>query len=227
MFEDDTLVSGAHIERIRDVCNEIIKRGLRISWSANARADLEDLDTLRLMKRSGCRMLCVGYEFGDQQMLNRVKKGTVLETMRRFSYAGRKAGISLHGCFMIGGPEETPESARNTVQFAKSLPIDTAQFSGICVYPGTEFYQWCKQRGFLIARDWPGWVDERREQRTILNYPQLSTGQINAFIDRGLKEFYLRPAQILRMLGNIRSWADLRTKWHGLRSFIDYFSQAK
>jgi len=226
MFEDDTLTLRPHLPRLRAICEEILRRGIKIPWSANARADLRDIQTLRLMKRAGCRMLCVGFEFGNQQILNNVRKGIRLEHMREFAALAGEAGIRVHGCFMIGGPGETRETASQTIEFARRLPIDTAQFSGVCAYPGTEYYDWVRENGYLVPQDWPQWVDENLEQRAIINLPQLSVDEINELVDQGLREFYLRPRQMWRMLRNIRSWADVKTKWHGLRSFVGYFGRS-
>jgi radical SAM superfamily enzyme YgiQ (UPF0313 family) len=168
-------------------------------------------------------MLCVGFEFGNQQILNNVRKGTKLEHMHEFAELARKAAIRVHGCFMIGGPEETRETARQTIEFAKGLPVDTVQFSGVCAYPGTAYYSWVKENGYLVPQDWPQWVDENLEQRAIIDFPQLSVDEINALVDRGLQEFYMRPRQMWNMLRNIRSWSDVKAKLHGLRSFVDYF----
>lgn len=223
MFEDDTLTLKQYLPRLEKICEEILRRGIEISWSANARADLRDVEMLQLMRRAGCRMLCVGFEFGNQQILNNVRKGIRLEHMREFAELARKAGIRVHGCFMIGGPGETRETARQTIEFAKSLPIDSVQFSGVCAYPGTEYYDWVKGSGYLVPQDWSQWVDGNLEQKAIVSFPQLSVDQINELVDHGLREFYLRPQQMWTMLRNIRSWADVKTKWHGLVSFVDYF----
>jgi len=227
MFEDDTLTMLQHRDRLRAICEEILRRNVKISWSANARVDLNDLETLKLMKRSGCRMLCVGFEFGNQQILNNVKKGITVEQSRVFAENCRRAKIRVHGCFMIGGPGETRETAMETISLAKKLPIDTLQFSGVCPYPGTEYYNWCIDHGCLVPKDWTEWVDENLEQRTIIDLPGLSMDEINELVDLGLKSFYLRPGQVFRMLKEIRSWADFKAKLHGLKSFINYFSSRK
>lgn len=223
MFEDDTLTLKRHRERLQSLCQEIVRRKLKIPWSANARADITDLDLLKLMKKSGCRMLVVGFEFGSQQVLNNVRKGITLEEMRLFAQRCRQAGIRVHGCFMVGGPGETRETALQTIKFAQELGIDTAQFSGLCPYPGTEFYQWCLEQGYLVPQEWPHWVDENLEQRAIINYPQLSVEEMNQLVDKGLRDFYLRPSQMFTVLRNINSWADVKTKLDGLWSFVDYF----
>jgi radical SAM superfamily enzyme YgiQ (UPF0313 family) len=227
MFEDDTLLAPAHEARLRALCQGLIERRFGIAWSANARVDGADLDTLRLMKKAGCRMLCVGFEFGSPQILDNVRKGTTPEDMRRFALDARQAGIRVHGCFMIGGPGETPETARQTIDLALDLPIDTAQFSGVVAYPGTEFYEWARDEGCLVPGDWREWVDADFEQVTTVDLPGLPVAAINAHIDEGLRRFYLRPRQMARMALNIRSWSDVRAKWHGLRSFLGYFRGAK
>jgi anaerobic magnesium-protoporphyrin IX monomethyl ester cyclase len=223
MFEDDALAAPSQQDRLRALCEALIRRRFGISWSANARVDANDLDTLRLMKRAGCRMLCVGFEFGDEDILRAVKKGVTVDEMRLFARNARKAGIRVHGCFMFGGPGETPETAQKTIDLACSLPIDTAQFSGVVAYPGTEYYTWARDSGYLVPGDWRGWVDDSFEQVTTQSLPGLSAEQINAFVDKGLRAFYLRPSQMARMLLRIRTLSDARAKLHGLRGFLGYF----
>ena len=226
MFEDDTLVSRHGRDRLAELCEALIRRGFKVAWSANARVDCNDLEILRLMKRAGCRMLCVGFEFGDQELLNNVKKDTTLEQMHVFAENTHKARIRVHGCFMFGGPGETLETARKTIELAQRLKIDTAQFSGIVAYPGTAYYDWAREHGYLIPDRWRDWVDGSLEQCATVRCPDLSVEQINALIDEGLRKFYLRPSQMWRMLRNIESMADVKAKLHGLRSFIDYFRGA-
>jgi anaerobic magnesium-protoporphyrin IX monomethyl ester cyclase len=219
MFETDTFVaSPAHV---RGVCEEILRRGLRIAWSCNTRVDM-DLELLPLMRRAGCRMLMTGFEFGTQAALDAVGKGVTLEQSEAFARRARELGFVVHGCFMIGAPGETRESALATIGFAKRLPLDTIQISGICVYPGTELYRWAKDNGYLVPRDWREWVSEDCEQVTLLSYPELPKEEIDRLIDRGLREFYLRPRQILRMIGAVRSWADIRRKLYGGWGFLKY-----
>lgn len=224
MIETDTFTaSKKHVE---EVCAEILRRGLDVTWSCNVRVDIK-LELLATMRKAGCRMLMVGFEFGTQRALDAVKKGTTLEQARQFAREADRLGFTIHGCFMIGAPGETRESARATIDFAKSLPLDTIQVSGIAVYPGTEMYDWARQNGYLIPKDWPEWVDENKEQVTLLDYPQMSKSEIDAMIDVGLKEFYLRPRQVFRMLRHMTSIGDVRRKLHGLRSFLDYFLAGK
>ena len=112
------------------------------------------------------------------------------------------------------------ESALKTIELAKSLPMDTVQFSGICAYPGSEIYRWASERGYLVPGDWREWVDKNWEQVTVLSYPELDKEEIDRLIDRGLKEFYLRPRQIMRMVVGMRTLDDLRRKIFGLKMFL-------
>ncbi|MEZ5066688.1 MAG: radical SAM protein [bacterium] len=229
MFEDDTLTLSTHQDRLREICQGIIDRGLnrKISWSCNARPDLTDLDTLKLMKESGARMFCTGFEFGNDEMLKRIKKGIGTEKMREYAQNAKRAGIRIHGCFMIGGPGETRETAMQTIRFAQELDIDTCQFTGVAAYPGTSYYEWAKRNGYVVASDWGDWVDEDREQRGVVDVPGLSMREIEELVDLGLKSFYLRPKQMKTIAGNIRNLSDVKTKLHGLKSFVDYFGKSR
>ena len=223
MFETDTFAADPN--HVREVCEAILRRGLhkKISWSCNMRINT-DLTLLPLMKQANCRMLMVGYEFGTDEALRTVRKGGVSVAMgQEFSRRAHELGFTLHGCFMIGAPGETRESARATIDYAKSMPLDTIQITGIATYPGTHLYKWAKENGYLLAKDWTDWLSAEGEQKTLLSYPQLSNQEIDEFIDTGLKEFYLRPKQMWRMLISIRSVGDFLRKLHGLGAFVDYF----
>ncbi len=217
MFETDTFTASPH--HVTGVCEEILRRGLKVTWSCNCRTDV-DLRLLPLMKRAGCRMLMVGFEFGTQEALNAVRKGTTLEQSSRLATAAEDLGFTVHGCFMFGAPGETLKSGLKTIEFAKSLPMDTVQFSGICAYPGTELYNWAEEKGFLVPQTWREWVDPSWEQVTVLSYPELSKEDIDRLIDQALKEFYLRPKQILRMALAIRTTGDFGSKLYGFKMFL-------
>ncbi len=225
MFETDTF--AADKKHVTEVCNEIIHRGInkKITWSCNMRVNT-DLELLPLMRKAGCRMLMTGFEFGTDEQLRVIRKGGVnIDMARRYANRAHDLGFTIHGCFMIGAPGETRDSARKTVDFAKSLPLDTIQITGVAAYPGTTLFQWAKENNYLVTQNWKEWLTPQKEQRTLLNYPQLSSKEIDEFIDTGLKEFYLRPNQMWRMFVSIHSVGDLLRKAHGLKAFLEYFWQ--
>jgi anaerobic magnesium-protoporphyrin IX monomethyl ester cyclase len=223
MFETDTFAADRH--HVIEVCEEIMRRGLhkKISWSCNMRVNT-DLDLLPLMRKANCRMLMTGFEFGHDEGLKAVNKGGVnVEMAKDYAVKANELGFTIHGCFMIGAPGETPQSAQKTIDFAKSLPLDTVQITGVASYPGTSLYKWAKENDYLRANDWREWLNAEKEQRTLLSYPQMSSEQIDEYIDKGLKQFYLRPKQMWNMFISIRSVGDLLRKLHGFKAFADYF----
>jgi len=205
MFEDDTLTFNK--KRCLEFADEILRRGIKIKWSANSRCDV-DLETMRMLKKAGARLFCVGVESGDQGVLDQMKKSMKVERVRQFFKDAKKAGIKLHGCFMVGNPGETKETLEITLQFAKELNPDTAQFFPIMVYPGTEAYQWAKSNGYLTTSDFREWLTPDGLHNSIVSRPGLSNTELVEFCDRARKEFYMRPSYIMHKL------IDGLTDWH-------------
>ena len=222
MFEDDTITADK--KRCADICNKILDRKLNICWSANVRADLDDFDLMKLMKKSGCRMLVVGFEYGNQQVLDNVRKRVTVEQMKQFAKLTKQAGIMVHGCFMIGGMGETRESAEDTMRLAKELQPDTLQFSATTPYPGTSFYEWCQKNKYIMAQDWPEWIDKQGEQTAIIDYPELHQKEIIDLVDKGLYNgFYFKPKTWYYHLRTIKSFSDLKRKARGAIGLLSYW----
>src|SRR5204863_442074 len=112
---------------------------LGLTWSCTSRVTT-DYETLKAMKDAGCRLLIVGYESGDQQILKNIKKGATIERARQFTKDCHKLGLVVHGDFILGLPGETRETINNTINFAKELDVETIQVSVAHAYPGTELY---------------------------------------------------------------------------------------
>ncbi len=226
MFESDHFALNP--SHTKNLCQQMIDEKLhtKIKWSCNVRVDI-DLELLPLMKKAGCRMLMIGFEFGNQKSLDAVNKNITLNQGRALALAAKKLGLIMHGCFMIGAPHETRESALETINYALSLPLDTVQFSGVAVYPGTSFYKWAQKNNFIAAKRWEDWLDPTGRQCTVLNYPTLLKEEMDELIDYGLKRFYLRPRQIIKMILNIHSLPDLKRKFYGFISFIKTVWQKK
>ncbi len=190
MIEDDTLTQDK--ERMIEISKEIIKRGLKVAWTCNARADV-DLETLEWMKKSNCRLLCVGFESSSQKILNNIKKATVISRIEEFMVDTKKAGLLVHGCFMLGNKGETKQTIKDTVEWAKKLDPDTAQFFPLMVYPGTEAYQWADENNFLKTKEWGEWLKEDGTHNTIISTDTLKAEELVEACDWARKEFYMRP----------------------------------
>lgn len=219
-FEDDTLT--ANKKYAKKICEEILKRKLEVTWSCNSRCDVLDLDLLKLMKKAGCRMLLIGPESGCQRILDNVKKGLTLDTVRRFVGLAKKAGLQLHACYVIGLPGETNETIEMTIKFAKELDTEQIQVSAAIPFVGTEFYDWTVKRGYLKANDWSEYLQEG-EQTSVVEYPWLSGKTINEAVDRLLFKYYFHPKHVFRLLIQTRSVDDLSRKVKGALNLLDYY----
>jgi len=219
-FEDDTLTVNK--KRCQELSKEIIKRKLDITWACNSRADV-DLETLKWMKKAGCRLLCVGYESGNQEVLNKIHKGTTLEGIRQFAKDAKKAGIMVHGCFILGLPYDTKETISQTIEFAKELDPDTAQFYPVMVYPGTEAYEWAKQNGYLMTEDYSRWLTPEGWHNCMISRPSLTNKELVEVCDKARIEFYMRPKYFLKRLNlMIRSWGETKRTIRSGRTFFKY-----
>jgi len=194
MIEDDTLTADR--KRCRELSEALIATGgHRIPWSANSRADV-DYETMRLMRKAGCRLFCVGFESGDQTVLDNIQKSITIDKITAFVRDAKRAGILVHGCFMVGNRGETKETLETTLRFAKSLNPDTAQFFPIMVYPGTSDYEYFGEKGWIVSTDFRKWLTPDGLHSSVVSNPDLRYEELVAFCDRARRSFYLRPTYI-------------------------------
>lgn len=213
-FEDDTFTADPR--HVKAICEEILSRGLQITFSANARADVPE-DILVLMKKAGLRELCVGFESASPEVLKSVKKGLKEGNSEKFMVAARNAGVLIHGCFMVGNPKDTKSTLQMTLDMAKRLNPNTAQFYPIMAYPGTEAYQEALASGALSSKDYAQWLDKDGHHRTTIHRDGLSSQDLVDFCDRARREFYLRPGYIFRQ--GIMALTDSHERYRVLRGF--------
>lgn len=193
-FEDDTLTVDK--KRCAALAQEILRQGIKISWTANSRIGL-DYETMRLMHKAGCRSLCVGFESGSQKILDGMKKKTNVPAMKEFMKNARTAGLLIHGCFMAGLPGETKETLEETLALAEDLAPDTVQFYPVMTYPGTEAYDWYKQKGLIRSSDFSNWITPEGLHNTVISTEDLSSEELVRFCDEARRRFYLRPGYLL------------------------------
>jgi len=143
-FDDDTF--NYQKARTIELCAKL--KPLKFTWSCTSRVTT-DYDTLKAMKEAGCRLLIVGYESGDPQILKNIKKGATVERARDFVKDCHDLGLIIHADFILGLPGETKESIRNTINFAKTLDCETIQVSVAHAYPGTEFYDFAAKNNYI------------------------------------------------------------------------------
>jgi len=194
LFFDDVTFN---IQKARTVelCAKL--KPLKLTWSCTSRVTT-DYETLKAMKEAGCRLLIVGYESGDQQILKNIKKGATIERARQFTKDCHKLGLVIHGDFILGLPGETRESIKNTIAFAKELDVETIQVSVAHAYPGTELYDFAVKNGFMVAGN--KMVDEGGHQLAHIQYPGLPAEEILHSVHRFYDEYYFRPKAVFRIL---------------------------
>lgn len=188
VIEDDTF--SVDKNRVIKICELLIQKNIKLKWNANVRADL-DLDTMKLMKKAGCRLIIIGFESADQQILDNIDKGSQAELMEEFFKNTKKAGLLLHAAFMAGNPGETEQTLAKTFAMAKRFMPDTVQFFPLMAYPGTRAYDWAKKNNFLKSDDFSDWLTKEGLHNCVLNLPNLSSKKLVQWCDSSRKNYYL------------------------------------
>jgi radical SAM superfamily enzyme YgiQ (UPF0313 family) len=191
-FDDDTF--NIQKARTTELCAKL--KPLKLTWSCTSRVTT-DYETLKAMREAGCRLLIVGYESGDAQILKNIKKGATLERARQFTKDAHRLGLVVHGDFILGLPGETRETIKNTVAFAKELDVETIQVSVAHAYPGTELYDFAVKNNFLVKGSM---VDEGGHQLAHIEYPGLAADEILESVHRFYDQYYFRPKAAFRIL---------------------------
>ncbi|MEN6566121.1 MAG: radical SAM protein [Veillonellales bacterium] len=200
LIDDDNFTVNQ--EHVLSICKLIINKKINIPWTVEARVNLR-FDVMQAMKQAGCRLLVAGFESGDQQILKNINKGATLEQAEKFCKNAKKAGIRVHGCFMVGNKGETKETMEKTLKFALHLNPDTAQFFPLMVYPGTEAYIWAKENSFIHAKSYRDWLTEDGLHNCVIDTAQLTSEELVRFCDEARRKFYLRPIYILKKIGDL------------------------
>lgn len=191
-FDDDTFTISK--ERVLALCERF--KPLNFTWSCTSRVHV-DLETLQAMRAAGCRLFIVGFESGNPQILKNIKKGATVEQGREFMKNCKKAGIVVHGDFIIGLPGETRETIEESLQFAKELDCETIQVSIAHAYPGTEFYDFAKSNGYFRDVEM---TDETGHQLPHIEYPGLSRGEMMEAVEHFYDQYYFRPRIVARIV---------------------------
>jgi hopanoid biosynthesis associated radical SAM protein HpnJ len=214
-FDDDTLTDN--LPRVEALAKELGKLG--VTWSCNAKANVPR-KTLEVMKANGLRLLLVGYESGNQQILINIKKGMRVDFARRFTKDCHELGIVIHGTFILGLPGETRETIQQTLDFAKEINPHTIQISLAAPYPGTFLYRQAKENGWLYNEE-IDLLTQEGTQIAPLNYPHLSHTEIFKSVEDFYKKFYFRPSKIASIVAEmIRSPEMMKRR---LREGVEFF----
>ena len=191
-FDDDCLTLDKR--RLMKICEEIRRRGIDVKWMCQARVDNVDRKLLKEMKKAGCHYIKYGVESGSQRMLDVMKKGITLEDARRAFKVTRKIGIKTQAFFLFGLPWDTHKTIRETIEFAKELEPDSAQFAIVVPHPGTELYDICLRKGWLKYDSW----EDFDCRKSLIETENLTARDIEKYRIDAYKEFYFRPKYIFK-----------------------------
>jgi hopanoid biosynthesis associated radical SAM protein HpnJ len=216
-FDDDTFT--ANLPRAREIAQKLKPLGL--TWSCNSRANV-NYETIKLMKDCGLRLFLVGYESGNQQILDRIKKGINIEEAKQFTKACKDLGVIIHGTFILGLPVETKETIEETIRYAMELDVFSIQVSLAAPYPGTELYEMARQNGWFAKKDKTDIIHDDGLQQSTLEYPGLSKEEIFESVERFYRSYYLRPKPILRIIKTMLEDKDVCVR--RLREGYEFFS---
>jgi hopanoid biosynthesis associated radical SAM protein HpnJ len=216
MFDDDTFTDFR--PRAEEIARGMGKLGM--TWSCNAKANVPH-STLKIMKENGLRLLLVGYESGDDQILLNIKKGLRTDIARRFTADCRELGITIHGTFILGLPGETQDTIEKTIRYAQDINPHTIQVSLAAPYPGTVLYQQALDNGWMKDRKVISLVNEDGVQLSALSYPHLSREEIYHSVEVFYKRFYFRPSKIWEIVREmLGSWEMTKRR---LREGVEFF----
>jgi len=214
-FDDDTFTDD--LPRAEAIARELGKLG--VTWSCNAKANVPRA-TLKVMRDNGLRLLLVGYESGNQQILFNIKKGMRIEFARRFTKDCHDLGITIHGTFILGLPGETRETIEETIRFATEINPHTIQVSLAAPYPGTYLYRQALDNGWLDSAN-AELVDAHGVQIAPLHYPHLTHTEIFDSVETFYRRFYFRRSKIASIVGEmVRSPQMMKRR---LREGIEFF----
>ncbi len=227
-FDDDTL-ADAH-DFVVELSGELArlgfgKPGFPVTWGCNAKANVPRR-VLEAMKAGGCRVLLVGYESGNQQVLHNIKKGILVKGARQFTRDAHELGLTIHGTFILGLPGETLETIEETIRYAIELNPHTIQVSLAAPYPGTFLYKQAVENGWFDGSD--HLLTDGGTQIAQLSYPHLSSEVIFDKVEEMYKRFYFRPRKIGSIVGEmVRDWDMMKRRLREGVEFFDFLRRRK
>ena len=214
-FDDDTFTDD--LPRAEAIARELGKMG--VTWSCNAKANVPR-ETLKVLRDNGLRLLLVGYESGNQQILHNIKKGMRIEVARRFTKDCHELGIRIHGTFILGLPGESRQTIEETIRFATEINPHTIQVSLAAPYPGTYLHAQALRNGWLDAAH-AELVDEHGVQIAPLSYPDLSHTEIFDNVETFYRRFYFRAPKIAAIVGEMVTSPQMMRR--RLREGVEFF----
>lgn len=208
-FLDDNFT--LHKRRVIETCEMIHRKGLAIKFRFpnGVREDYLDEEILEALQSVGCYHLDFGIESGTQKVLDLMKKGKTIEKIAEKVVLCKQKGFKVSATFLFGLPGETLSDMHETIRFATSLPLDSASFSIIVPYPGTELRSEVMQKGYLVHNDYTYYNPALEDFRPPIETPDWTAADLLNMQARAFKAFFLRPRQMLRLAPSMMNPANV------------------
>jgi len=214
-IDDDTFTVDT--KRVKDICDEIIKRNLKITWDVYSSVNIQDIEMYQKMKKAGCEMIRFGVESANYLTQKNVNKNLSIEKIKKGFDLAEKQGLKTFGTFMFGLPGDTKESMEETIKLAIELNPFAVQFSYVVAYPGTSIYEEAKRKNWFTEENPQGFAGFFKP--SILPY-NLKLKDLDGIINKAYRKFYLRPKYLLKMIIKSRSLQDLKRLGGGGKSLL-------
>ena len=211
---------------VMNICTEMKNQGICAPWTCETRVNLVDNELLRTMKTAGCYMIAYGVESGDQGILTEVGKNVTLKQIVKAFNLTHEAGIGTVGYFMLGTPNETPETINRTIEFAKELNPDFVQFSIATPFPGTELHRLAAEKGCL-PEDWDEYVyaDLKSVKNSAFEISNITRQELGVWNRKAYASFYLRWGYIWKRLKKMGSTEGIKTNVAGFHLLLDLMKE--
>jgi len=219
MFFDDNFIIDK--KRVYELCDEILRRRLKVLWECRARVDMVDLALLKKMKQAGCYRIRYGMEAGDNHILKVLKKGITIKQIIETSKITKQAGIELFAYFMMGSPEETPGTLKKTLKLAVKLDPDFVAFSRTILIIGSELFEWGVMNKQMSKDYWKIFLlGKEKDPAPGISSKELPADYVNQFVSYSERKFYLRPSYLLKRLKSIRSFTQFYRQFYIFLLFV-------
>ena len=219
MFYEDTFAIKK--ARLDALCDMIINEKLDIIWTCSANVNTLTQPLIQKMSKAGCWLMSVGIESGNDEVLKFIEKPAKTGDVRKVCGWAEEAGIHVRGFFMLGHPIDTEQTIRQTLDFAKELPLFTVNFCILHLLPGSKVREIAHEYGtvnynFELNSGHPG--------ESLSFVPNgLTAEYLSKMQRRAYTEFFLRPSQIWRLLKSIDSFEDIRKYWELSLAFFSLY----
>ena len=187
-FADDCFTLNR--KRLIEVCDEIIKRGLKIGWECLSRVDTLDPYTADKMKQAGCVRMFFGIESGNDSILKIMNKQVTTKQSYAVTQLCKSKGIKAGAFFILGYPGENDKTILDTLKFASSLPLDYLSFTLPYPIPGTPLFE--RLRGKLVSEEWEEPKNIQMIKHKLLFDSQVSEFKMKFAVIKGMMQFYTR-----------------------------------